>query len=228
MAGNIGLGFAIPINLARNIKDQLIANNGVVKRGTLGVETQNVDERLAKGLGLESPRGALVTRVYPGSAAAAAGLQSGDVVLAANGQRIDNAPSLHNFEGLQDVGSRISLDVRRDGKPLQLTATLKEGLRSLEGSTVDPRLTGATFKDLDEGSRQQLRSMGAGGGLQVGSVARGSRAWNSGLRPGDLVVGGSSGDFADLASFRASFDRKPQQLVLQILRGRSSGNLLMQ
>ncbi|MGS1077873.1 Do family serine endopeptidase [Pseudoxanthomonas beigongshangi] len=228
MAGNIGLGFAIPINLARNIKDQLIANNGVVKRGTLGVETQNVDERLAKGLGLENPRGALVTRVYPGSAAAAAGLQSGDVVLAANGQRIDNAPSLHNFEGLQDVGSRISLDVRRDGKPLQLTATLKEGLRSLDGATVDPRLTGATFKDLDEGSRQQLRSMGAGGGLQVGNVARGSRAWNSGLRPGDLVVGGSSGDFADLASFRASFDRKPQQLVLQILRGRSSGNLLMQ
>ncbi len=228
MAGNIGLGFAIPINLARNIKDQLIANNGVVKRGTLGVETQNVDERLAKGLGLENPRGALVTRVYPGSAAAVAGLQSGDVVLAANGQRIDNAPSLHNFEGLQDVGSRISLDVRRDGKPLQLTATLKEGLRSLDGATVDPRLTGATFKDLDEGSRQQLRSMGAGGGLQVGNVARGSRAWNSGLRPGDLVVGGSSGDFADLASFRASFDRKPQQLVLQILRGRSSGNLLMQ
>lgn len=228
MAGNIGLGFAIPINLARNIKDQLIANNGVVKRGTLGVETQNVDERLAKGLGLENPRGALVTRVYPGSAAAAAGLQSGDVVLAANGQRIDNAPSLHNFEGLQDVGSRITLDVRRDGKPLQLTATLKEGLRSLDGATVDPRLTGATFKDLDEGSRQQLRSMGASGGLQVGNVARGSRAWNSGLRPGDLVVGGNSGDFADLASFRASFDRKPQQLVLQILRGRSSGNLLMQ
>lgn len=228
MAGNIGLGFAIPINLARNIKDQLIANNGVVKRGTLGVETQNVDERLAKGLGLENPRGALVTRVYPGSAAAAAGLQSGDVVLAANGQRIDNAPSLHNFEGLQDVGSRISLDVRRDGKPLQLTATLKEGLRSVDGSTVDPRLTGATFKELDEGTRQQLRSMGAGGGLQVGNVARGSRAWNSGLRPGDVVVASSSGDFADLASFRASFDRKPQQLVFQVVRGGRPGNLLMQ
>ncbi len=228
MAGNIGLGFAIPINLARNIKDQLIANNGVVKRGTLGVETQNVDERLAKGLGLENPRGALVTRVYPGSAAAAAGLQSGDVVLAANGQRIDNAPSLHNFEGLQDVGSRISLDVRRDGKPLQLTATLKEGLRSLDGATLDPRLTGATFKELDEGTRQQLRSMGAGGGLQVGNVARGSRAWNSGLRPGDVVVASSSGDFADLASFRASFDRKPQQLVFQVVRGGRPGNLLMQ
>ena len=227
MAGNIGLGFAIPINLARNIKDQLVAT-GEVRRGTLGIETQNVDERLAKGLGLDTPRGALVTRVYPGSAAAAAGLQSGDVVLAANGQRIDNSPSLHNFEGLQDVGSRITLDVRRDGKPLSLAVTLKEGLRSLDGGTVDPRLTGASFKELDEATRQQLRQMGANGGLQVINVARNSRAWTSGLRPNDIVVAGSNGDFGDLAGFRASFERKPQQLVLRIMRGRSSGDIVMQ
>jgi Do/DeqQ family serine protease len=227
MAGNIGLGFAIPINLARNIKDQLVAT-GEVRRGTLGIETQNVDERLAKGLGLDTPRGALVTRVYPGSAAAAAGLQSGDVVLAANGQRIDNSPSLHNFEGLQDVGSRISLDVRRDGKPLTLAVTLKEGLRSLDGGTVDPRLAGASFKELDEATRQQLRQMGASGGLQVSNVARNSRAWTSGLRPNDIVVAGSNGDFGDLAGFRASFERKPPQLVLRVMRGRSSGDIVMQ
>lgn len=226
MAGNIGLGFAIPINLARNIKDQLV-RNGEVRRGTLGIETQNVDDRLAKGLGLDVTRGALVTRVYPGSAAASAGLQSGDVVLAANGQRIDNAPSLHNFEGLQDVGSRVTLDVRRDGKPLQLSATLKEGVRSVDGATLDPRLTGATFKELDESTRQQLRSMGANGGLQVGNVTRNSRAWNNGLRQNDLIVAGSSGQFSDLAGFRASFERKPEQLVLQVMRGRTSGNLLM-
>jgi Do/DeqQ family serine protease len=227
MAGNIGLGFAIPINLARNIKDQLVAN-GEVRRGTLGIETQNVDERLAKGLGLDTPRGAVVTRVYPGSAAAAAGLQSGDVVLAANGQRIDNSPSLHNFEGLQDVGSRINLEVRRDGKPLQLSVTLKEGLRSLDGGTVDPRLTGASFKELDEATRQQLRQMGANGGLQVSNVARNSRAWTSGLRPNDIVVAGSNGDFGDLAGFRASFERKPQQLVLRVMRGRGTGDIVMQ
>ncbi len=227
MAGNIGLGFAIPINMARNIKDQLV-RTGEVRRGTLGVETQNVDERLAKGLGLEIARGALVTRVYPGSAAAAAGLQSGDVVLSANGQRIDNGASLHNFEGLQDVGSRVTLEVRRDGKPLQLTATLKEGVRSLEGATIDPRLGGATFKELDEATRQQLRSLGANGGLQVSNVTRGSRAWNNGLRANDLVIAGSSGEFSDLAGFRASFERKPQQLILRVMRGRTSGDLLMQ
>ena len=228
MAGNIGLGFAIPINLARNIKDQLIANNGVVRRGTLGIETQDVDARLAKGLGLDNARGALVSRVYPDSAAAAAGLQSGDVIVAANGQRIDSSPALHNFEGLQAVGSRIALDLRREGKPLQLSATLKDQLRSVDGARLDPRLAGAVFKELDEATRQQLRGLGASGGLQVGSVQAGSRAWNSGLRPNDLIVAASSGDFSDLPGFRASFKRAPAQLLLQILRGRRSGQLVME
>ncbi len=228
MAGNIGLGFAIPINLARGIMDQLIANGGVVRRGTFGVESQDVDERMARGLGLEAPRGAVITRVYPGSAAAAAGLQAGDVVLAANGQRVDNRAALHNFEGLQPLGARVALDVRRDGKPLQLTATLKEGVRTLDGAAIDPRLAGATLKELDESARQQLRAMGAAGGVQASNVARNSRAWNSGLRPGDIIVGASSGEFGDLASFRASFERKPEQLVLGIRRGNGGGRLLMQ
>ncbi len=228
MAGNIGLGFAIPINMARGIMDQLIANNGVVRRGTFGVESQDVDERTARGLGLDVARGALITRVYPGSAAAAAGLQPGDVVLSANGQRVDNRAALHNFEGLQPVGTQVTLDVRRDGKPLQLTAALKEGARSAEGAAIDARLTGATLKELDESARQQLRSMGADGGVQISNVARDSRAWNNGLRPGDIIVGSSSGPFGDLPGFRASFERKPAQLVVNILRGRGTGRLLMQ
>lgn len=228
MAGNIGLGFAIPINLARSIKDQLIANNGVVKRGTLGIESQDVDARLAKGLGLDAPSGAVVTRVFPGSAAATAGVQAGDVVLAANGQRIGDSRALHNFEGLQGVGSRVVLDVRRNGKPLQLTAALKEQARNAAGASLDPRLTGATFNELDEGTRQQLRGMGAAGGVQLGTVERGSRAWNNGLRQGDIVFASSSGDFGDLPAFRASFEQKPQRLVLGVLRGGDRGQLLMQ
>lgn len=226
-AGNIGLGFAIPINLARSITEQLIANNGVVKRGTLGLESQDVDARLAKGLGLDAPRGAVVTRVFPGSAAAAAGVQAGDVVLAANGQRIDDSRALHNFEGLQNIGSRVALELRRNGQPLQLTTTLKEQARSASGAQLDPRLGGATFNELDEGDRQRLRGMGADGGVQVGAVERGSRAWNNGLRQGDIVFASSSGDFGDLPAFRASFERKPEQLVLGVLRGGGRGQLLM-
>ncbi|MGX9721335.1 Do family serine endopeptidase [Stenotrophomonas acidaminiphila] len=221
MAGNIGLGLAIPSNLARDVVEQLITK-GVVVRGTLGVETQNLSPQIAQGLGLAEARGALVTRVLSGSAAAAAGLRAGDVVTAINGQRVDSAQALHNFEGLQPVGRVVDLDVRRDGRPLQLKATLKEQPRAVTGDTLDPRLAGATFVDLPESARQSGLN-----GVLVSEVARGSRAAQSGLAGGDIVLAASSGDFVDLASWRASFSPRPQQLVLRIVRGNTQGQLVM-
>ena len=221
MAGNIGLGFAIPSNLAGDVMRQLLAT-GEVHRGTLGVDTQAVDARLAEGLGLDTARGAVVTRVYPGSAAAAAGLEVGDVIVAANGQRIDDDASLRNFEGLQAVGARITLDLLRDGKPLKVSATLREQPRSLAGASLDPRLAGATFAELPASARQS-----GIGGVLVEDVAAGSRAAGNGLRPGDVVVAANSGRFDDLAGFRLGFSSPPGQLVLRVVRGNTPGNLLM-
>jgi serine protease DegQ len=221
MAGNIGLGLAIPSNLARDVVDQLI-KHGVVVRGTLGIEAQNLTQALAQNLGLGEARGALVTRVLAGSGAAAAGLKPGDVVVSANGQRVDSAVALHNVEGLQPVGSALTLEVRRDGKPLQLKATLKEQARAVAGESLDPRLTGATFVDLPETLRQAGSS-----GVMVSDVKRGSRAANSGLAAGDLIIQASVGEFADLASWRANFQQRPQQLVLRVVRGNARGELEM-
>ena len=222
MAGNIGLGLAIPSNLARNVVEQLITN-GVVVRGTLGVETQNLNAQIAQGLGLDEARGALVTRVLPDSAAAATGLKPGDVITAIGGQRVDNAQALHNFEGLQPVGKVVELEVHRNGKPLQLKATLKEQPRALAGDNLDPRLAGATFVDLPESTRQSGLE-----GVLVSEVQRGSRAAQSGLAKGDIILASSSGEFVDLASWRASFGTRPPQLVLRIARGNSQGRLVMQ
>ena len=222
MAGNIGLGLAIPSNLARNVVEQLL-KNGTVVRGTLGIESQNLTQQMAKALGMDAPRGALVTRVLPGSGAAAAGVQTGDVVLSANGQRIDSAESLHNYEGLQDVGGAVTLDVRRDGKPLTLKAVLKAQPKAVSGDTLDPRLAGATFADLPESLRQSGIN-----GVRVSDVARGSRAASNGLAAGDVVLAASSGEFADLAAFRANFAKQAQrQLVLRVLRGNATGTLPM-
>ncbi|MGH8028245.1 MAG: Do family serine endopeptidase [Pseudoxanthomonas sp.] len=223
MAGNIGLGFAIPSNLARSIKDQLIANNGVVIRGTLGLESQTLTPEVAKGLGLTDTRGAVVTRIYAGSGAAAAGLKAGDVIVSANDERIDSAESLHNYEGLQPVSRPLALGIRRDGKPLTLRVTLKEQPRALAGATLDPRLAGASFAELPESLRQAGVS-----GVLVKEVAQGSRAAQNRLQPNDVVVEATTGDFTDLAGFQASFAKKPQQLVLQIVRGNARGNLLVQ
>src|SRR3546814_5797722 len=112
---------------------QQLANGGVVRRGTLGIETQDVDERIARSLGLDSARGAAVTRVYAGSAAEKAGLEPGDVIVGANGQRIDDGETLRNFQGLQAPDAKVRLDVRRAGKPLQLSATLREQPREQIG-----------------------------------------------------------------------------------------------
>ena len=142
---------------------------------------------------------------------------------AANGQRVDDRNSLRNFEGLQAIGSRITLDVLRDGKPLQLTAALREQARALEGLELDPRLAGATFAELPAA----LRQSGANGVL-VEAVARGSRAARNGLRQGDVVVAATSGDFADLPGFRASFTRSPARLVFRVVRGGGRGEIEMQ
>ena len=223
MAGNIGLGFAIPSDLADNVMRQLLANDGVVKRGTLGIETQDVDDRIAKSLGLDVARGAAVTRIYPGSAGEAAGLQPGDVIVQANDQRIDDGETLRNFQGLQAANARVTLDIRRGGKPMQLAATLREQPRVLEGAAIDPRLAGASFAELPEALRR-----GGINGVLVEKVVGNSRAAQNGLRAGDVILSASSGGFSDLPSFRASASQQPQQLVLKVLRGNRPGTLLMQ
>lgn len=219
MAGNIGLGFAIPSNLAHRVMDQLLVS-GVVRRGTLGIETQDVDARLAQALGLTEARGAVITRIYPGSAGGAAGLKVGDVVVAANGQPIDSAEALRNFQGLQAPDATVVLDVRRDGKPLRITSGLREAPQMLDGAQLDPRLAGASFVELPESLRRQGLS-----GVLVDKVQRGSRAAQNGLRAGDVVLAASSGDFSDLTGFRAAMDKRPIQLALQILRGGVTGTL---
>lgn len=223
MAGNIGLGFAIPSNLAGSVMRQLYAT-GEVRRGTLGVDTQTVDERIARGLGLETARGAIVTRVHPGSSGEEAGLRAGDVIVAANGQRIDNSESLRNFQGLQPVDTAVTLEVMRDGRVLELSARLREIPR--DGASYDPRLTGAVLADLPEALRRSAGDRVSG--VRIESVEPGSRAARNGLRAGDLILASSGGPFRDLAGFRAALSESPDELILVIQRGRSRGQLRMQ
>jgi serine protease DegQ len=221
MAGNIGLGFAIPIDLARNVMAQLL-DGGAVRRGALGIDTQDVDARIAEGLGLDEARGAVVTRVYSGSSAAAAGLKIGDVIVAANGQRIDDSASLRNFQGLQPVNAKVSLDVQREGKPLRIAATLREQPREIDGASLDPRLAGASFAELPESLRRQGAS-----GVLVDTVANGSRAARNGLRKGDVIQASNIGKFTDLGGFRAGFDERTEPLVLRVWRSGQQGDLQM-
>ncbi len=220
-AGNIGLGFAIPTKLAGNVMQQLLTD-GAVRRGTLGIDTQDLTEQIARGMGLSDTRGALVVQVYPDSQAGRDGLRVGDLIVAANGGRIDNSDMLRNFQGLQAPDAVVTLDLRRDGKTLQIRTRLREQPRLLEGVDLDARLAGARLVELPA----SLRRRGVTGVL-VEQVERGSRAARNNLRQGDVILGASTGDFTDLGGFRATLAEPPQQLILRIWRNGTQGNLPM-
>ena len=206
MAGNIGLGFAIPSNLAATVMQQLLTNKGMVRRGTLGVATTDSN----------APAGARVANVYD----KASGLQVGDVITAVNGQRVSSMDDFHNAEGLQVGASSAKLDIVRAGKTETLNVALRQ--QSGDGASLDPRLAGVTFADLPESYRRQGLS-----GVLVASVAAGSRAARSGLNAGDVLLEGTNGRFNDLTSFRASFRTPPQQLAFRILRDERTGPIVI-
>lgn len=121
--GSVGIGFAIPSNMAKSVIDQLI-KYGKVERGLLGVIVQPLTPDLADALNVSGVKGALITQVNPGSPAAKAGLQVKDIVIKIDGKSIENAAQLRNTIGLLRVGTTISLEVLRDNKKLTMSATI--------------------------------------------------------------------------------------------------------
>jgi serine protease DegQ len=218
--GNVGIGFAIPVGLAQNVMRQLL-EHGEVRRGSLGVESQDIDAAMAKLLGTGERRGAVITRVQEDSPADRAGLKPGDVVVAIGGQPVSDRQSLHNAEGLLPVEAPVELTVLREGRERRLSVQLAARARELAGAELDPRLAGATLLELPE----RLRQRGAAG-VRVGAVQPGSRAAGNGLRAGDLIVAINRRDLCDLAALRDRLDPPPPQLLLTIVRGRGALLLL--
>lgn len=122
--GNVGIGFAIPTNMARAIVAQL-KEHGKVQRGQLGVLVQDLTPELSAAFNLEHGQGAVITRVLPGSPAEKAGLQAGDVVIEVDGRPISSASELRNVIGLVPLGKRVQLHVLRDGQDLQVALQIK-------------------------------------------------------------------------------------------------------
>ncbi len=222
-AGNIGIGFATPANLVREVVRQLLAY-GEVRRGSLGVEAQALTPELARALGVASRRGALVARVREGSPAAAAGLQVGDLVVEANGQAILDPAALRNLEGLLPVGEPVPVVVVREGQRRTFLPVLQALPRELDGGELDARLAGAAFAELPERWKQQGLI-----GVVVSKLDPAGRAAASGLRQGDLVYGVDRARVADLQALQAALEAAgaAEALPLAVVRGRREGVLVM-
>ncbi len=178
--GNIGIGFAIPANMARVVMDQILVH-GAVRRGLFGVAVQDLTPELAAALDTERRDGALVSAIEPDSAAAKAGLREGDLILKLNGAKVKGADDLRTRFGLLSVGARVELEILRDGKTRRLTGTIANPYEDfVAGERIAPSLAGALLGELDR--------RGGVPALPVGTIEPDSPAWHAGLREGDRIL----------------------------------------
>jgi S1-C subfamily serine protease len=188
--GNIGIGFAIPANMARNVMTQLI-DGGEVRRGMLGVTIQPVTSDIARSLGLAQVGGALVNSVTAGSPADKAGVQRGDVITAINGEAVKNGNDLRNEVAQLQPGSGVKLTIVREGKERTTNVTLAElqarDARSGARSPSDASGLGMTVEPLTAERARQL-GVAASSGLVVTGVQPSGRAADAGILAGDVIA----------------------------------------
>ena len=191
--GNQGIGFAVPVNLARNVMENLVEHGRVI-RGFLGVNIQNVNQDLADAFDLDEPKGALVSGVSNDSPAEKAGLEDGDVIVEFNGREIRDSQHLKNVVGQTAPGRDVKVTVVRDGQMEELSAKLEEipGSKMASAKVADrdnnERLAGVGVSDLDSSDRKQLDLPKNIEGVLVTEVAPGSAAAKAGLRKGDVIL----------------------------------------
>jgi Do/DeqQ family serine protease len=183
--GNVGIGFAVPINMAHAVMDQLI-EYGEVRRGRLGVAIQDLTPDIAEVLELPLSLGAVIAKVEDGTPAERAGLRPGDVVVAVNGRPVADSGDLRNVIGLSRSGSEVRLTILRDGKEQTVTTRLGDELQESmpQKGKLSSLLAGADFEELRPG----MQGYGIVDGVAVARVVPESRAAQIGLRPGDIVM----------------------------------------
>jgi serine protease DegQ len=177
--GNVGIGFAVPTEIASSVMGQII-DFGEIRRGLLGVNIQNIDAEAARTLNIDVESGALITRVFPDSAAELAGLEVGDIIIAVNDKKIDDASELRKTIGLLRTGDSVGIRYIRDNKTQSTSAKLGSASdQLLAGANIHPGLTGATFAP---------NSASSDNGVEVTEVVEGSPAAQRGLRTGDVIT----------------------------------------
>jgi serine protease Do len=216
--GYEGVSFAIPINLAVQVKDQIV-KTGKVAHARLGVEVQTLDQSLADSFKMKAPNGALVAKVQPDSAAAQAGLKVGDVILEFNGNPIVDAGQLSARVGVAAPGDKASLKVWRDGKEMTLNATIGSAepvqVAGMAGENASPQARlGLAVRPLNPEERQQA---GVSGGLVVEDVQ--GHAAEAGIQPGDVVLSVDGAPVQSVAQLRRMVQEHDKQVALLIQRG---------
>ncbi|MEX9249552.1 PDZ domain-containing protein, partial [Salmonella enterica] len=216
--GSIGIGFAIPSNMAQTLAQQLI-QFGEIKRGLLGIKGTEMTADIAKAFKLNVQRGAFVSEVLPNSGSAKAGVKSGDVIISLNGKPLNSFAELRSRIATTEPGTKVKLGLLRDGKPLEVEVTLDSNTSSsASAEMIAPALQGATLSDgqLKDGTK----------GVKVDSVEKSSPAAQAGLQKDDVITGVNRDRISSIAEMRKVMAAKPSIIALQVVRGNENIYLL--
>ena len=216
--GNVGIGFAIPVDMAKHSADQIL-KYGAVKRGQLGVVIQDLTPDLAQAFNLgDNQRGVVVAQVQSGSPAAKAGVEAGDVVISVDGKAIDSAAEMRNEIGTRRIGDKIKLTLLRDRSSKTVEATIGEPQADIAATNaLHPFLAGAKLEPRNDGR-----------GIRVVGIEPGSAAQSAGLQQGDVIVAVNRVQVQTLDDFKKAAKSSPNRLLLQIVRGGTGMFLVLQ
>jgi serine protease Do/serine protease DegQ len=222
--GNVGIGFAIPSNMAKDVMEQLV-RYGNVRRGQLGIYIQDVTPDLAKALGLSEVTGAVVTKVVKGSPADKAGIEVGDVITAVNGEKINSSGQLRNAVGLMRVGTKVTLTVIHKGAQRRVTAEISQAKQErVDAGTFDKRLSGAELGDITASNPVA----GQVSGVQVLDVTADSAAWQAGLRKGDVILSVNRQTVKNTDDMKNALKQGGEAILLNIRRGEGALFIVVQ
>jgi Do/DeqQ family serine protease len=216
--GSIGIGFAIPINMAKSIMEQLI-EYGNVRRGVLGIGAQDITPELANAFDITATKGAAVTQVLPNSPAELSGVKVGDIITSVNGLNVKNASDVVNTIGFLRVNSKVNINVLRQNKPITISVTLTDPKKRKEIiAQLDPFLNGVDMKDFNVVSSIHGNVEGIG----VVGVDQESNAYHSGLRPLDVITSVNQQRVKNIEELKAALSKSGKQVLLNVLRGPSA------
>ncbi|KTD16186.1 Do family serine endopeptidase [Legionella jordanis] len=222
--GNVGIGFAIPINMAKDVAQQLI-KYGSIHRGLMGIFVQHLTPELAQAMGYsEDFQGALIAQVNQGSPAEKAGLRPGDIITRINDTPISQATQVKSTIGLLRVGTEAKLTIQREGKEMTVSAVVtdvKKHEQQLQAN--NPFLYGLALKNFEQDSPMH----GHITGVQVTGALESSAGYRAGLRPGDIIISANKQPTPNVNTLQRIGLEQKKQLLVQVLRGPGALYLLI-
>ncbi len=214
--GSVGIGFAIPINMVKNVAQQIV-KFGSVHRGLMGIFVQHLTPELAQAMGYsEDFQGALVAQVNEDSPAEIAGLKAGDVITQINDTKITQATQVKTTISLLRVGSDVKIAIKRHGKDMTLNAVVTDVKKHEQKlQSQNPFLYGLALRNFEQDSPMHGHVLG----VQLVGASENSAGWRAGLRPGDVIISANNQPTTNTKDLQNIAKQKKQELLVQVLRG---------